>query len=45
LTVNGLRIVSGVTGVTGLWEPNPNFPKNLDAFQKRCEEYWLAIRK
>jgi sugar phosphate isomerase/epimerase len=39
LTDNGLKIVSGVTGVTGLWEPNPNFSKNLDAFQKRCEQF------
>ena len=37
LTDNGLRIVSGAVGVTGLWEPNPNFSKNLDAFKKRCE--------
>jgi sugar phosphate isomerase/epimerase len=37
LTDNGLRIVSGVASVTGLWEPNPSFLKNLDAFKKRCE--------
>ena len=37
LTDNGLRIVCGVTNVTGLWEPNPNFSKNLDTFRKRCE--------
>src|SRR3954470_1970309 len=30
LTDNGLKIVSGAIGVTGLWEPNPNFSKNLD---------------
>src|SRR3954447_15074471 len=30
LTDNGLRIISGAIGVTGLWEPNPNFRKNLD---------------
>jgi 2-keto-myo-inositol isomerase len=39
LTDNGLRIVSGAVGVTGLWEPNPNFSKNLDAFSKRCEQF------
>jgi sugar phosphate isomerase/epimerase len=39
LTDNGLKIVSGVTGVTGLWEPNPNFSKNLDAFKKRCGQF------
>jgi sugar phosphate isomerase/epimerase len=39
LTDNGLKIVSGAVGVTGLWEPNPNFPKNLDAFRKRCEQF------
>jgi 2-keto-myo-inositol isomerase len=39
LTDNGLRIVSGAVGVTGLWEPNPNFSKNLDAFKQRCEQF------
>jgi len=39
LTDNGLRIISGAVGVTGLWEPNPNFSKNLDAFKKRCEQF------
>jgi 2-keto-myo-inositol isomerase len=39
LTDNGLTIVSGAVGVTGLWEPNPNFSKNLDAFKKRCEQF------
>jgi 2-keto-myo-inositol isomerase len=39
LTDNGLRIVSGAAGVTGLWEPNPNFPKNLDTFKQRCEQF------
>lgn len=39
LTDNGLRIVSGAVSVTGLWEPNPNFQKNLDAFRKRCEQF------
>ena len=39
LTDNALRIVSGAVGVTGLWEPNPNFQTNLDAFRKRCEQF------
>ncbi len=39
LTDNGLNIVSGAVGVTGLWEPNPNFSTNLDAFKKRCEQF------
>jgi 2-keto-myo-inositol isomerase len=39
LTDNGLKIVSGAVGVTGLWEPNPNFSKNLDQFRKRCEQF------
>lgn len=37
LTDNGLRIVCGVTSVSGLWEPNPDFAKNLEAFKKRCD--------
>jgi 2-keto-myo-inositol isomerase len=39
LTDNGLTIVSGAVGVTGLWEPNPNFSKNLDTFRMRCEQF------
>lgn len=39
LTDNGLKIVSGAVGVTGLWEPNPNLSKNLDEFKKRCEQF------
>jgi 2-keto-myo-inositol isomerase len=39
LTDNGLKIVSGVASVTGLWEPNANFAENLDAFKKRCEQF------
>jgi 2-keto-myo-inositol isomerase len=39
LTDNGLTIVSGVAGISGLWEPNPNFSQNLDAFKKRCEQF------
>lgn len=39
LTDHGLKIVSGAVGVTGLWEPNPNFSMNLEAFQRRCEQF------
>ncbi len=39
LTGNGLTIVSGAIGISGLWEPNPNFAKNLEAFKKRCEQF------
>ena len=39
LTDNALKIVSGVTNVTGLWEPNPNFSQNLEVFKKRCEQF------
>jgi 2-keto-myo-inositol isomerase len=39
LTDNGLSIISGAIGVTGLLEPNPDFQKNLDAFKKRCEQF------
>jgi sugar phosphate isomerase/epimerase len=39
LTDNGLEVVCGATGVTGLWEPNPKFEENLEAFQKRCDQF------
>ena len=39
LSDNGLDIVSGAVGVTGLWEPNPDFAKNLDEFRRRCEQF------
>lgn len=39
LTDNGLTIVSGAIGTTGLWEPNPHFADHLDAFKKRCEQF------
>src|SRR6266498_1772310 len=39
LTDNGLKIVSAAAGVTGLWEPNPNFSQNLDLFKKRCAQF------
>ena len=31
LTDNGLKVVSGAVGVTGLWEPHPKFADNLEA--------------
>ena len=39
LTDNGLKVVSGAVGTTGLWEPNPKFAENLEAFKKRCEQF------
>ncbi len=39
LTDNGLTIISGAVGVTGLWEPNPKFAENLDVFKQRCEQF------
>jgi 2-keto-myo-inositol isomerase len=39
LSDNGLNVISGAVGVSGLWEPNPNFAQNLDAFRKRCEQF------
>ena len=39
LTDNGLTVVSGAVGVTGLWEPNPKFAENLEAFKKRCAQF------
>ena len=39
LTDNGLNIVCGAAGTLGLWEPNPKFADNLDAFKKRCEQF------
>lgn len=39
LTDNGLTVVSGVTNVTNLWEPNPNFADRLALFTKRCEQF------
>lgn len=39
LTDNGLEVVCGAVGVTGLWEPNPKFEENLEAFKKRCEQF------
>lgn len=39
LTDNGLTVISSAVGVTGLWEPNPDFEKNLEAFKKRCAQF------
>jgi 2-keto-myo-inositol isomerase len=39
LTDNGLTVVSGAAGVMNLWDPNPAFEANLDAFKKRCEQF------
>jgi sugar phosphate isomerase/epimerase len=35
----GLNLVHAATGVTGLWEPNPNRAAALDDLKKRCEMY------
>jgi len=37
LTDLGLTVVQGATGVTGLWEPNPNRAASLENLKKRCE--------
>ncbi len=39
LTDLNLIAVSGVTGVFGLWEPNPKFDANLESFRRRCEQF------
>ena len=39
LTDNGLRVVCGTVGVTGLWEPNPKFAENLEALKRRCAQF------
>src|SRR5947209_15814516 len=36
LTDLGLTAVQGATGVTGLWEPNPNRSASFDKLKKRC---------
>ena len=33
----GLTVVQASTGVTGLWEPNPDRAASLDNLKKRCE--------
>jgi len=35
----GLNLVHAATGVTGLWEPNPNRAAALDDLKRRCEMY------
>ena len=39
ITDNGQTVVSAALGVTGLWEPNPKFNKNLETFKRRCEQF------
>jgi sugar phosphate isomerase/epimerase len=39
ITDLGLNLVHGATGVTELWEPNPNRAAALDDLKKRCEMY------
>jgi sugar phosphate isomerase/epimerase len=35
----GLTVVQAATGVTGLWEPNPNRAAGLENLKKRCEMF------
>ena len=35
----GLTVMSASTGVTGLWDPNPNRAASLDDLKKRCEMF------
>jgi 4-hydroxyphenylpyruvate dioxygenase len=39
LTDLGLTAVQGATGVTGLWEPNPNRAASLENLRKRCDMF------
>jgi 2-keto-myo-inositol isomerase len=39
LTDLGLKAVQGATGVTGLWEPNPNRSASLENLKKRCDMF------
>jgi 2-keto-myo-inositol isomerase len=39
LTDLGLTAVQGATGVTGLWEPNPNRAESLENLKKRCDMF------
>ena len=39
ITDLGLNLVHAATGVTELWEPNPNRAAALDSLKKRCEMY------
>ena len=36
---NGQTVVCAAVGVTGLWEPNPQFAEHLEAFKRRCEQF------
>src|SRR4029077_15728449 len=35
----GLTALQGATGVTGLWEPNPNRATSLENLKKRCDMF------
>ena len=39
ITDLGLNLVHGATGVTELWEPNPNRAAALENLKRRCEMY------
>ena len=39
ITDLGLTLVHAATGVTGLWEPNPNRAASLDNLKRRCEMF------
>src|SRR5580704_7822001 len=39
ITDLGLNLVHAATGVTEIWEPNPNRAAALDNLKKRCEMY------
>jgi len=39
LTDLGLTAVHGATGVTGIWEPNPNRAASLENLTKRCDMF------
>src|ERR1700693_1926377 len=39
ITDLGLNLVHAATGVTEIWEPNPNRTAALDNLKKRCETY------
>lgn len=39
ITGNGQTVVCAAVGVTGLWEPNPQFAEHLEAFKRRCEQF------
>ena len=39
ITDLGLNLVHAATGVTELWEPNPNRAASLDSLKKRCEMF------